>query len=236
MLPFYFTSMFLNLISKNKPKFTPVIDSRFNKDDYTLLDLSSTNRELNEVDLSNAFAVQNYIDKVLSKDNSKVAYGGYLEVRDIYKRSEYFNQPTLSNDERNIHLGVDIWAKAGTAVLTPLDGIVHSFNNNTNHGDYGPTIVLKHHLQGVCFYTLYGHLSIGSINSLSVGQKFEGNSKIAELGDSSVNGDYAPHLHFQVILDMQDKKGDYPGVCSQNNVEFYKRNCPDPMLLLNIES
>ena len=66
------------------------------------------------------------------------------------------NKPTQV-DERNIHLGVDIWAKEGTKVLAALDGEIHSFKNNTNHGDYGPCIILKHQLEESVFYTLYGH-------------------------------------------------------------------------------
>jgi len=51
---------------------------------------------------------------------------------------------------------------------------------------------------------------------------------------SPINGDYAPHLHFQIIIDMEEKTGDYPGVCSENKLEFYKNNCPNPNLLLKI--
>ena len=58
--------------------------------------------------------------------------------------------------------------------------------------------------------------------------------EIAQLGDSSVNGDYAPHLHFQIIKDVQKNLGDYPGVCSLNKLDFYKENCPNPMVLLEI--
>ena len=106
------------------------------------------------------------------------------------------------------------------------------FKNNTNFGDYGPTIILMHHFSGVKFYTLYGHLSMASIENLKVGQEFKKGEKIATLGDVSVNGDYPPHLHFQIIKDIQDFKGDYPGVCSKKDLEFYAANCPNPDMLL----
>jgi hypothetical protein len=54
------------------------------------------------------------------------------------------------------------------------------------------------------------------------------------LGLPPINGDYAPHLHFQIIIDMENKKGDYPGVCSSKTLAFYLQNCPDPNLLLKI--
>ncbi len=58
--------------------------------------------------------------------------------------------------------------------------------------------------------------------------------QIATLGLPPINGDYAPHLHFQIIIDMEGKFGDYPGVCSENTLAFYKENCPDPNGLLKI--
>lgn len=156
-----------------------------------------------------------------------------LETRGIYERSNYFNN-TDPYDERNIHLGLDLWIQAETPIFTPLDGIVHSYKNNTNYGDYGPTIILEHNLNDVKFYTLYGHLSLESLEGLTIGKIFEKGEQIATLGDASVNGDYAPHLHFQIINDLQDYQGDYPGVTSSRDIEFYRSNCPDPNLLLKI--
>ena len=69
-----------------------------------------------------------------------------------------------------------------------------------------------------------------------VGQVIKKGEKIAELGKPPINGDYAPHLHFQIIKNTENKKGDYPGVCSLNELEFYKENCPDPNWLLQINS
>lgn len=57
---------------------------------------------------------------------------------------------------------------------------------------------------------------------------------MASIGNSEVNGDYAPHLHFQIIKNIEDYWGDYPGVCNTNDLNFYIENCPDPNLLLKI--
>ena len=153
-------------------------------------------------------------------------------MRNIYKRSIHFS--SQAEEERNIHLGVDLWCPPGTSIFAPFDSVVHSFNNNLNFGDYGPTIILKHSLGDVDFYTLYGHLSLASLDNLEVGQSFNRADKIAELGDASVNGDYPPHLHFQIIKDIQDYSGDYPGVCSKSDLDFYEEYCPDPKSILNI--
>ena len=127
-----------------------------------------------------------------------------------------------------------MWCNANTPVYTPLDATVHSFKNNTHFGDYGPTIILKHHINNVEFYTLYGHLSLGSIENLKVNQVFKQGQQIANLGDTEVNGDYPPHLHFQIIKDLQGYLGDYPGVCNKTDLDFYLNNCPDPNLLLKL--
>jgi murein DD-endopeptidase MepM/ murein hydrolase activator NlpD len=216
----------------NQPLY--VLDPAISKSDYIALDLSKTNKTLNTIDVSSSETLERYINSYKKKHGAKVAFGGYLETRNIYQRSTYFKN-TNPETERNIHLGLDLWMAAETPIFTPLDAEVHSFKNNTNHGDYGPTIILKHIIEGFQFYTLYGHLSVASIAHLKVGQAFKKGDQIATLGDSSVNGDYAPHLHFQIIKDIQDFLGDYPGVCSKLDLEFYEGNCFDPELLLQLE-
>ena len=101
-------------------------------------------------------------------------------------------------------------------------------------GDYGPTIILEHEIEGFTFYTLYGHLSLESLEGKSVGQIVKKGQKIAELGKPPINGDYAPHLHFQIIKNIENKKGDYSGVCSEKDLDFYTENCPNPNFLLKI--
>ncbi len=224
---------FKKIIENLSQKFTPVVSSSFLKEEYITIDLSETNQSLDTIDISSSKAFEDYITEYLKKNNSKVAYGGYDETRGIYRRSTHFNQQDPET-ERNIHLGLDIWCDARTEILSPLDGKVHSFKNNDNYGDYGPTIILEHKYQDITFYTLYGHLTVDSLSKLKVGQKIEVGEIIAYLGDASVNGDYAPHLHFQVIKDLQGNVGDYPGVCSKRDIGFYLQNCPDPNLLLKI--
>ncbi|MDO6744080.1 peptidoglycan DD-metalloendopeptidase family protein [Tenacibaculum soleae] len=219
----------LNNISE-KPLF--VIDKNIPITKYIPISIASTNKELTfDVSSSNEWEV--YINNYLKVNDKVVAFGGYLETRDIYNRSEYFNQQSEEN-QRNIHLGIDLWCNANTNVLAVLDGEIHSFKNNKNFGDYGPTIILKHTIDNHIFYSLYGHLSESSLKNLNIGDKVSQGEKIAVLGDNSVNGDYAPHLHFQLIMDMESNLGDYPGVSSIKTLDFYKNNCPDPNLLLKL--
>ena len=210
-----------------------VLDSSIQKNEYVTLDLSVENQALECFDLSVSNNLNTYINTFLHERNAKVAFGGYLEKRNLYKRSNYFNDNTVEN-ERNIHLGIDLWCPTQTPIFSPLDATVHSFKNNTQFGDYGPTIILCHQINQVVFYTLYGHLSLESIANLKEGQVFKQNQQIGTLGDSQVNGDYPPHLHFQIIKDLQGNFGDYPGVCNESQIDFYKINCPDPNLILKL--
>lgn len=209
-----------------------IIDDVIDSSKYLPLDLSSTNTELVESKPESAADFERFITDYLKRNNAEVAYGGYIEGRTLYKRSSIFRNDSIP--ERNIHIGLDLWTKEGTSVLAPLDGKVHSFKNNVGLGDYGPTIILEHEIENETFYTLYGHLSLESIENLTVGAIFTKGEQIASLGNSSINGDYAPHVHFQIIRNLGDYWGDYPGVCNTNDLNFYIENCPDPNLLLKI--
>ncbi|WP_281323964.1 peptidoglycan DD-metalloendopeptidase family protein [Flavobacterium sp. IMCC34518] len=209
-----------------------VLDKTIPYTQYTPLSLSESNLELSQLDISNASKFERFIESHLDKNKASVAYGGYNETRNLYKRSTVFKNN--NSEERNIHIGLDLWIKAGTPVLAALDGKIHSFQNNNNLGDYGPTIILEHQLKDYVFYTLYGHLSVESIATLRVGDVFTKGQQLATLGNASVNGDYAPHLHFQIIKNIENNFGDYPGVCSTYKLPYYLKNCPDPNLLLKI--
>ncbi|MFH6996361.1 peptidoglycan DD-metalloendopeptidase family protein [Flavobacterium sp. FlaQc-57] len=221
----------LSSILKSLPP-TKVIDSSIEFSKYIALDLSVTNQELVDLKPENSEDLESYISSFLERNNAEVAFGGYIEGRTLYQRSSIFKNESIP--ERNIHIGLDLWTKVGTPVLAPLDGKVHSFKNNIGLGDYGPTIILQHEVENEKFYTLYGHLSLESIENLSVGTFFNKGEKIGTLGNSTVNGDYAPHVHFQIIQNIESYSGDYPGVCNTNDLNFYIENCPDPNLLLKI--
>ncbi|MFT7351520.1 MAG: murein DD-endopeptidase MepM/ murein hydrolase activator NlpD [Flavobacterium sp.] len=209
-----------------------VILPQISYSDYIAIDLSTSSKLLENTILESANDLENIIYSYVSKKEAKIAFGGYLEERDLYKRSELFDAEDA--DSRNIHLGIDIWEKSGSTIHAALDGKVHSFKNNEGLGNYGPTIILEHTIDDVDFYTLYGHLSKDSISNLEINQVFKKGDRIGYLGSAEVNGDYAPHLHFQIIENIRDYNGDYPGVCSKTNADFYRENCPNPDLLLKI--
>lgn len=210
-----------------------VIDRNIPYSAYVTLDLSAANASVLPEVVSDSGKFSRYIERFIEKANGRAAFGGYAEKRQLYKHSALFNGD--DEDERDIHIGLDIWAGAGTRVLAALDAEVHSFDYNAGNGNYGPTIILKHVIGRNEFYTLYGHLSVESIEDIEIGDRFRKGAEIGRLGDASVNGGYPPHLHFQVIKDMGGNFGDYPGVCNENDLSFYLDNCPDPDRLLKIK-
>ena len=109
---------------------------------YTTLDLSVNNKDLTPATCSNSDSLATFINEVLMKNNAQMSYGGYNEERAIYRRSEIFNDN--QSDERNIHIGLDLWAPANTPVYVALDGEIHSYAYNQGEGHYGPTIIVKH--------------------------------------------------------------------------------------------
>jgi murein DD-endopeptidase MepM/ murein hydrolase activator NlpD len=213
-----------------KDQIEPVVPFDLNSDKVLLLDLTANNRDLAKLDLRNTVDFNEYIFGLMSSAGAEAAIGGYNEDRNVYHRSLQFAGDSVHS--RTIHLGVDIWAPAHTPVFAPLNGHIHSFRNNAAFGDYGPTVILEHAIQGSTFYTLYGHLSEASIKNLTKGQSILKGQKIAEFGDFPINGDWPPHLHFQVMTNMLGKEGDFPGVCSSVDREMYLNICPDPNLIL----
>jgi murein DD-endopeptidase MepM/ murein hydrolase activator NlpD len=195
------------------------------------LDFTKNNLELGKVDLKNTSFFNEFVFNQIPKN--KIGIGGWLENRAIYHRSEHFQQAEAS---RTYHLGLDLWTNALTPIFAPMKGFVHSFQNNKGFGDYGPTIIMEHNEAKLGkFYTLYGHLSVNSIIHLEVGRVFNEGDQIAEIGNFPENGDWPPHLHFQVMKSLEGNSGDFPGVCSKGNLEHYSGICIDPMEFLGIK-
>ena len=48
---------------------------------------------------------------------------------------------------------------------------------------------------------------------------------------SMENGNWAPHLHFQIILDLIGFQNDFPGVAYHKQIRTWQSLCPDPNLL-----
>ena len=169
------------------------------------------------------------IERSIHAANTEFAYGRWGESRDIYS-NDLFNSVTENRHEkRSIHLGIDIFCQHTTKIFSPLDGTVYIKTNNKAELDYGPMLIIEHsnHNGGV-FYTLYGHLSSQGIAGIKEGQNVSAGQLIAEVGAPPENGNWPPHLHFQLIMHLLDLGSDFPGVAfpSERNIWLNLSPCP----------
>ncbi len=207
----------------------PVLPVDLNGSNVARLDFSAANPLLATADLRNTADFSVLVDTLLARQNAQIGIGGYLEERIIYRRS-----PGLfsAGEPRTLHLGVDVWLPAGTPVLAPLPARIHSLADNAGFGNYGPTVILAHELEGLTFYSLYGHLAQQEWAALRAGQALAPGEAFATVGPPPENGAWPPHLHFQLMADMQGRQGDFPGVARASEREIWAELCPDPNLLL----
>jgi 4-aminobutyrate aminotransferase-like enzyme/Ser/Thr protein kinase RdoA (MazF antagonist) len=171
----------------------------------------------------------------MARAGAAVGVGRYDEARGLYV-SLLFGSSTRATDERRtVHLGVDLFVEPGTRVRAPLPGVVHLLARNAAPQDYGPLVVLRHETpDGTPFYTLYGHLSEDTLPGLEVGRRVAAGEAIARVGSPPANGDWPPHLHLQLILDLLEKDADFPGVALPSQRAVWTGLSPDPNLLLRI--
>jgi murein DD-endopeptidase MepM/ murein hydrolase activator NlpD len=196
-----------------------------------VLDLSRANRDLDSIDTGNAEEFNDYVARVLGSTDATFGIGRYGEDRVIYGHSALFG---TQGERRSVHLGMDLFVKHGTCVLTPLDATIHSYANNEGQGNYGPTVILQHELEGLHFWTLNGHLTLDSLDDCREGRQLPRGSVVGRVGDVDENGGWPPHLHFQVIAEIGEWKGDFPGVATPSRRQHFLELCPDPNLILGI--
>lgn len=213
-------------------QYFPIFGDTHPKENWAPIDLSEQNPKLHFIRTSEP----DYLDKFVNShfnESYTVAIGGYREKRATYRNAAHFSDLPAS-EVRDRHLGIDLWVAAGTHVYAPLEGVVHSFNYNDLPFDYGPTIILKHTIDNDEFYSLFGHLSLDSIEGLEIGQIISRGQEFARIGDRTVNGGWPPHLHIQVMRDMFGWKGDFYGATSEKDQAELFANCPDPSFLLGL--
>jgi murein DD-endopeptidase MepM/ murein hydrolase activator NlpD len=219
----------LDRLRRHRAEIAPVLPAALLATPPLVLDFSAANHELAGVDVADAAELAAWIEDRLAAVGAGFGLGRYDEDRVLYRHSPLFDDEL---ERRSLHLGIDLFAPAGTAVHAPLTGSVHSLADNAGVGDYGPTVILEHELEGRSFWTLYGHLHRDVLEALRPGAVVAAGEAFAALGDSYVNGGWPPHLHLQLIADLGDHRGDFPGVAAPSERARWLERCPDPTVLL----
>jgi 4-aminobutyrate aminotransferase-like enzyme/Ser/Thr protein kinase RdoA (MazF antagonist)/murein DD-endopeptidase MepM/ murein hydrolase activator NlpD len=176
------------------------------------------------------------IATAIDEAGAQVGIGRYDEPRLVYTSDAFLTEGNDGPEARTVHLGLDLFLPAGARVFAPLAGVVHSFRDNAAALDYGPTVILRHVVDDgrLTFFTLYGHLDRESVAWLQSGQPIPAGSPVGRVGDPGVNGGWPPHLHFQVVTDLLEQQGDFPGVARPSQRSVWKSLSPDPNLIARI--
>ena len=220
------------LLQHNRARFHPVISPDFLYGTPYIFNLTSTRNDFKGIPTHDTSSMIKRTHMLLTQHQATIGIGRYAEKRELYQHTQYLSD----SEPRCIHLGIDLSVPTLTPVFCPFHATVHSFQDNDQSGDYGPTIILKHHLDNIVFYTLYGHLTQETLSPLKINQTITAGTCFAAVGASNINGNWPPHLHFQLIDDIGQHKGDYPGVCTLEHAAYYLANCPDPNLILQIDT
>lgn len=216
--------------------FAPVLEFDWESDPWITLDLGIASSLIDGDSTRNTEPqLTKRLALAMGETGARVAVGQYNEARMLYTSPLFAAGEGVTSERRTVHLGVDLFTAAGSAVRAPLPGRVVIAANNRAPLDYGPLLVLEHTTDdGTTFRTLYGHLSEDSLEGMVVGREVAAGERIGKIGRAEVNGGWPPHLHFQLILDDLGLGADFPGVCRASERVVWCGLSPDPVILLGL--
>ena len=148
--------------------------------------------------------------------------GRYNERRRAMYETDLFGAAdpwAEAGDTRDIHIGLDIGGPAGTPVHSISDCTVHSVGYNAAAGDYGHVIVTEMALNGHRVFALCGHLSAASTTGKAPGDRIERGAVLGWLGDRHENGNWHPHVHFQVLVSRPQPQGAAPARARRQSLD-----------------
>ena len=221
-------------LKENSQSFASPIGVLLNETNTLVLDLSVGSLDVQSpLQLADHQSFGELVSAKLEAAGVNIGVGRYNEARLIYSGDQYLEP---GNENRTIHLALDLFVESGTPVFAVHDGVIHSFQDNAKLLDNGPTIVVEHKTtsNGPPFYILYSHLTKDSLDGLKVGLSVKKGEQIGAVGKYPDNGGWPSHLHFQLIVDMLDQKGDLFGVAPPSKRDIWLSICPDPSLILQI--
>ncbi len=184
--------------------------------------------------------LQSSVDQVLHREQASLGTGGYGEPRPVYAGDQFIVDGQPFGNRRTIHLGLDLFAEAGTWIHAPLAGRVYRVAEIDAPFDYGGVVMLVHTLdsadtnleidnkESLQFYTVYGHLSRASVRQLMIGQSIASGEAFVQLGTADENGGWPPHLHLQLLVSDLGLGVDFPGVATADEWEFWRQISRDP--------
>jgi 4-aminobutyrate aminotransferase-like enzyme/Ser/Thr protein kinase RdoA (MazF antagonist) len=165
---------------------------------------------------------------IADKDGVELGIGPWGEERPVYS-SDAFRSVFAPDQRRTMHLGLDLFAPAGSNVRTPLDAIVVDVLETDIPLDYGHAVLLKHRPDDLVFYSLWGHLSAQTVRDRKVGERLKAGEVIGQLGGTHENGNWQPHVHIQLITYEPERAADIIGAGEASYRDVWQELFPDPV-------
>ena len=224
------TARIVRWLEAQSHNFAPVVMPA--KPAALVLDFSATGPDADVIAKLDGPQLDLYCETKIAEARADYAVGRYGENRAIYKGDAF---ETASAARRTVHLGIDVFAPAGTAVFAPLEGTVaFKYDDDVAFG-FGPTVLLEHVTDdGDRFWTLYGHLERKGFAKLKLGQRIGKGEAFAAFGARHENGHWPPHLHFQIVTDHLGLEGRMHGVGVGRDWQVWRSISPDPNVILGI--
>ncbi|MGN7737024.1 aminotransferase class III-fold pyridoxal phosphate-dependent enzyme [Ensifer sp. 22564] len=220
-------------LEKNAHDFAPIVRPDVAKPEVAVFDFSASGPEAAQWASPDAAEAEARIAARIGSERAAFGIGLYGEDRGIYQGEAY--QTSVEGARRSVHLGVDIFAPVHEPVSAPFAGKVAFIHDDAVPYGFGPTVLLEHEIDGgVCFWTLYGHLSREIVAKLSEGQAIAKGEVFAAFGAAEENGNWAPHLHFQIVTDHLGLGGRMHGVGVRDQWQVWRDVSPDPSVVLGL--
>ncbi|HLC97689.1 MAG TPA: peptidoglycan DD-metalloendopeptidase family protein [Candidatus Nanoarchaeia archaeon] len=120
---------------------------------------------------------------------AEYSFGGFLEDRSHLWKDHYQKEQQLF-----IHLGVDFAVPVGTeTALLERSRVEHIMLDKESYGGWGGRVLVQS-LESLQYF-IYGHLRHDI--PLLVGEIYAAGTVLGTVGETQVNGGWAPHLHLQ---------------------------------------
>ena len=197
-MSFFFKMNLKSVLKKND--IYPLFGELLKGDPY-VFDFSSKNPKTLNYNLNNFQEFNEDIFNELKNSGKKWGIGKYLEERENILRGSI----NIINEKRIYHLGLDIIVPYNSVVFCPLYGYVYKLGKETQKGNYGGYLVLKHQVNNQTFYSLYGHLK--TPHKVKLGQKLVAGQELGKIGKESDSGGWFCHLHLQIITQKAMNEG-----------------------------
>ncbi|WP_428647019.1 aminotransferase class III-fold pyridoxal phosphate-dependent enzyme [Roseibium sp.] len=223
----------MHWLERNAHTFAPVIRPATARPETVVFDFTASGPDADELSGFEGAEFDAFCEERIREAGADFGIGVYGEDRTIYK-SDAFEMASPSI-RRSIHLGIDLFAPDFEPVHAPIAGKVAFFFDDAVANGFGPTVLLEHETDGGdVFWTLYGHLSRRSCAKLTIGQRIEKGEAFAEFGQRSENGDWPPHLHFQIVTDHLGLEARMHGVGVRSQWPVWREISPDPSVILGL--